>query len=382
MEVAEMIKNESPQAALPHLLAGDLREVDNHARSVFAQVTKPFPHHRSRYVTGLHYPADLIPEGAEILYTLENRGSATVVFIVNAEYVGHVRNDGSGTMARVAGRTADIAADALDRLTDGLPMAEPNGLQVTFWQQASSGGSSWTRSLLAPSWSEIAVNYPRRVRQQLGDVMRLGEVPQGGRVLLLTGVPGTGKTHAIRALFHEWRTWCRVHVVIDPERFFGSAEYMTDVLRSAEVRTERSKPRLRAVDSAPAEPSIGPGWNLIVCEDADDFIHAQARRHVGGGMGRLLNLADGLVGQGLNVAVLLTSNLRTAEIDPALMRPGRCLAAIDFKGFKPDEAQEWLGGPPQTTSSEPITLAELYEQRGKITQLGSRDLPVAVGGYL
>ncbi len=42
-----------------------------------------------------------------------------------------------------------------------------------------------------------------------------------GRLLLLHGEPGTGKTTALRALAQQWRSWCQVDCVLDPERLFS-----------------------------------------------------------------------------------------------------------------------------------------------------------------
>ena len=43
-----------------------------------------------------------------------------------------------------------------------------------------------------------------------------------GRLILWHGMPGTGKTHALRALAWEWRRWCDFHYVTDPEELFDA----------------------------------------------------------------------------------------------------------------------------------------------------------------
>jgi len=53
---------------------------------------------------------------------------------------------------------------------------------------------------------------------RLGGVMRSFRPGQGGRLLLWTGPPGTGKTYALRTLAWEWRRWCSFHYVTDPRR--------------------------------------------------------------------------------------------------------------------------------------------------------------------
>jgi ATP-dependent 26S proteasome regulatory subunit len=70
---------------------------------------------------------------------------------------------------------------------------------------------------------------------------------------------------------------------------------------------------------------------LIVAEDSDEFLRLSARREAGAALGRLLNLTDGILGQGSNTLILLTTNELLENLHPALIRPGRCLAQIEFE---------------------------------------------------
>jgi hypothetical protein len=57
---------------------------------------------------------------------------------------------------------------------------------------------------------------------------------------------------------------------------------------------------------------------------------------------RLLNLVDGLIGQGLRVLVLVTGNEPLRHLHPALSRPGRCASIVEFHPFSEAEAAAWL----------------------------------------
>jgi ATP-dependent 26S proteasome regulatory subunit len=78
-------------------------------------------------------------------------------------------------------------------------------------------------------------------------------------------------------------------------------------------------------------------------------------------LSRLLNVVDGLIGQGLRVLVLVTTNEPIRALHPAVARPGRCAANIEFDPLSADEASAWLKAHGQEQPSEiPMPLAELF----------------------
>ncbi|MBV9485799.1 MAG: hypothetical protein JO246_07040, partial [Frankiaceae bacterium] len=71
---------------------------------------------------------------------------------------------------------------------------------------------------------------------------------------------------------------------------------------------------------------------------------------------------------------LLTTNQPIASINPAIVRPGRCLANLEFGPLSAAEAASILGRP----VSRSMTLAEVMIG----DQLQSSDDHVAIGQYL
>lgn len=76
---------------------------------------------------------------------------------------------------------------------------------------------------------------------------------------------------------------------------------------------------------------------------------------------RVLNLADGLLGQGLPCVLLITTNEPVGRLQPAVRRPGRCWAEVEFPAFPAAEAAAWLArcGVERDVAA-PMTLAGLY----------------------
>ena len=70
------------------------------------------------------------------------------------------------------------------------------------------------------------------------------------------------------------------------------------------------------------------------------------------------------------------------RLHPALIRPGRCLARIEFTSFRPAEAAEWLP-PGSQPPDQDATLAELFERRGTVSRIGIEpETPERAGVYL
>jgi SpoVK/Ycf46/Vps4 family AAA+-type ATPase len=205
------------------------------------------------------------------------------------------------------------------------------------------------------------------VADLLGRVMDLEPTSASGRLLLLHGPPGTGKTTALRSIALSWGSWCQVDYVLDPERLLSDGAYLMSVVLGDEEHDFLSA---REDDRR---------WRLLVLEDCDELIRMDAKKRSGQSLGRLLNLTDGILGQGLELMVAITTNEPLARLHPAVTRPGRCLAQIEVARFTAAEARIWLGHPARV-GPDGATLAELYAQLGQSTVIGPADVDEPVGG--
>lgn len=240
---------------------------------------------------------------------------------------------------------------ALDALLFGYPPPPPptplpdNIVPVMFWMQNPHSGGAFARrrNITVQNWDEVDANYPAATRAELAQLMALEEPGSGGKLMLFHGPPGTGKTRAILSLISEWRHWCQSSVVTDPEKFFGDATYLNDLLFD----------------------SVGmKDWMLLVVEDGDEFMNVSSRESKGQGIARLLNVNDGIIGQGLNLLTLITTNVPMEQLNPAVIRSGRCMANLQFPAFPEAEAIEWVtsrDGVAPAEGAGDLTLAEMYE---------------------
>jgi hypothetical protein len=237
---------------------------------------------------------------------------------------------------------------------------------VTFWTYSPHGPQPSWRSIGVPGWDEIESNYSRPTREKLEAIMRGFEPAHGGQLVLWHGEAGTGKTFALRALAWEWREWCQFHYIVDPDSFFGQhADYLMSVLMQPTFPMMVSSGGWvghMAFAAGEEEGEDEKAWRVLVLEDTGELLAADARASMGQGLSRFLNLVDGLIGQGLRVLVLVTTNEEVRKLHPAVARPGRCAANIQFEPLTPEEASRWLEEHGRPGKAGRRTLASLYAE--------------------
>src|SRR6202041_1390193 len=102
--------------------------------------------------------------------------------------------------------------------------------------------------------------------------------------------------------------------IIDPEQFFGNAQYMTSTLMATSEGVTSSPPMegrrstpwgvdddeddraiRRLLEEEYDDDEEESSWRLLIIEDAEEFLHKDAKEHVGQALSRLLNVGDGFI---------------------------------------------------------------------------------------
>ena len=157
-------------------------------------------------------------------------------------------------------------------------------------------------------------------------------------LVLLHGKPGTGKTSYIRYLAASLRK----RVIFLPPNI---AEVITN---PAFMTLLIERPN-----------------TVLVIEDAETII--MDRQHGGrSSVSALLNLADGLLSDCLNIQIICSFNTDISRIDNALLRRGRLIAQYEFKALETQKAQALSDKLGYTSIiKQPTNLADIYNQEEK-----------------
>lgn len=248
----------------------------------------------------------------------------------------------------------------MDKLMDIWPENKPNfenhKVLVNFWVNTPNGPKNISRYIEVNEFEKIKGNYSKKTRDVLHKIVE--HIPtRTGQIILLSGDPGTGKTHALRSIMWEWRNIAEFNYIIDPMAFFGGDPmYLTQVLFNSSSDTPVTVKTIGQHHEAK--------WRVFILEDSEELLTIDAKEKVGQALSQLCNVTDGMIGQGLKLLFFMTTNAKIEKFHPAISRPGRCMVKHEFTKLAVEESEEWMkahGVEIPKDSCMTYTVAELYE---------------------
>ena len=188
-------------------------------------------------------------------------------------------------------------------------------------------------------------NYDPQVLVQYDAALRdLRRPHPNGRILLLEGPPGGGKTFLLRGLITEVSA---TYVVVSPKHYedLMEAEFLTSLQDNL--------------------PQGEDGPMVLVLEDADKLLAPRAKGTSLSGLSSALNMGDGLLSDLLDIRILATTNAGMKSLDPAILRPGRLSGRIHIGSLTPAHAaqifQRLCPDSAPMTFPEGTILADVYQ---------------------
>lgn len=168
----------------------------------------------------------------------------------------------------------------------------------------------------------------------------------GSGLYLLYGAPGTGKSSYIKYLIHQVN---KRMVFLPPKVALNLDDFaLTDFL----------------LDNRNI---------ILVIEDAEELLKSDNSARTSA-ISMLLNLTDGILGDGLGIKIIATFNTELHQIDPALMRKGRLKLMYEFNKLSIPKSKALLAHlGVEKEVHNPMNLSEIYYLEEHQYQLNSNN---------
>lgn len=174
---------------------------------------------------------------------------------------------------------------------------------------------------------------------EVDEIIRHSIDEQQSGLILLHGIPGTGKTSYIKTLLTRY---------MDEKFIFIPNDFVDEMLKPDFITF-----------------LIGQKNSILVIEDAESVIMAREQKSNKSVVSTILQITDGLFSDYLNIKVVCTFNTDVSKIDKALFRKGRMIAFYKFEELAREKGLALLGTDDPAALPETCTLAELYNHKAR-----------------
>jgi ATP-dependent 26S proteasome regulatory subunit len=195
----------------------------------------------------------------------------------------------------------------------------------------------------------IPSNYLPQVIEDVDFVIKaFGKSPPTGRICILNGEPGTGKTHLIRSMLMQLDC---VFLIVPSN--------MIEALDKPELA-----PLLIKTKNDYEKPII------MIIEDGDVCLVPRKNDNISA-IAALLNLSDGIMGAIIDIKMIISTNAAIKDMDQAIMRPGRLCRNIHIGPLPYEQANQvyqrlMKDDSAKLDSRRYYTLAEIYDKFNNI----------------
>lgn len=159
----------------------------------------------------------------------------------------------------------------------------------------------------------IRENYRPEVLEDLDYVITaFSKSPPNGRICILSGQPGTGKTYLIRSILKQLDAM----FIIVPSNLIDALDKPEFIPLLSSIKRDHQKPI------------------ILIIEDGDVCLVPRKNDNISA-IASLLNLSDGILGAMIDIKMIISTNAAIKSMDEAIMRPGRlcrniCVSALDY----------------------------------------------------
>lgn len=162
-------------------------------------------------------------------------------------------------------------------------------------------------------------NYTEKVISDYEFIVQdLKSKTPSGRVSILEGIPGSGKTFIVRGLLMDVEQAMFVIIPASTVPSLAGPELLPMLLKHKESYGDN-------------------GPIILILEDADQCLVPRQSDNISS-ISSLLNLGDGILGSLLDIRIIATTNAKQEKMDQAILRPGRLSKRIEVNALPFDQA--------------------------------------------
>jgi len=200
---------------------------------------------------------------------------------------------------------------------------------------SSRGGLDLVQQDIKAVEVDISMNYGTEFKPVHEKIVQKLNEDKGKGLVLLHGVPGTGKTNYIRHLCGE----IKKDIIFLPPFMaenIASPDFITFLLEHTN--------------------------SILVIEDAEKVVlDREGENSSRQSVANLLNITDGILSDCLSIQIIATFNTSRDRIDKALLRKGRLIAEWKFDALSVEDSNNLLKSlGSDFVTNKPMTLTEIY----------------------
>jgi ATP-dependent Zn protease len=268
--------------------------------SIRAEIAALFPEHRCVTETRYH---------STVTYALLNEDASSILMInIEPQDRTTVKSCHVVCLLAAQARRFTIANEIIETWIDKNAYNEPTKSKfyiLTFENERPN------IVLLGEMDTEfIEDNYCSEVSTSIEECVEILETSKAiGRLVILQGVPGTGKTYFIRSLVSQCENALFLYIPSTYVSLLSASTIMQ--LFSTNQQLINDRPVVFVIEDGDALLLPRRSDNLVACAD-------------------LLNLTDGVINGFYDLRFVITTNTEIDEFDPAICRPGRLAKVLTF----------------------------------------------------
>jgi hypothetical protein len=174
---------------------------------------------------------------------------------------------------------------------------------------------------------------------QVNDIIEESLVIEKAGLILLHGIPGTGKTSYIKSLISKHYKKSFIFIQNEFVNELLNPDFISFLLKNQNA--------------------------VLIIEDAEKVLVSREEKNESSVVSTILQLTDGLFSDYLNIKIICTFNTSINKIDSALLRKGRMIAYYEFKALVKQKANELLKTLNYDATTTDMTLADIFNYQNK-----------------